>query len=118
MAYVNMTKDFSEMRKPIPGLGITKRQLIAFAVGAGLAIPIFLLLKPYLELTYRVMIIGIIVFPICFILLRKKDGMYMEVHIRYWFETHFIRNTDRPYETENLYDLLMEEIRIKEEHSC
>lgn len=115
MAYVNMTKDFSEMRKPIPGLGITKRQLIAFAVGAGLAIPIFLLLKPYLELTYRVMIIGIIVFPICFILLRKKDGMYMEVHIRYWFETHFIRNTDRPYETENLYDLLMEEKRIKEE---
>ncbi len=115
MAYINMTKDFSEMPKTIPGTGLTKRQIGAFIAGTAVALPLFFLLKPYVDITYRVMSMAAVALPIYFVLLHKKDGMYLEVHIRYWFETHFIRNTDRPYQTENLYDLLMEEKRIKEE---
>ena len=45
MAYVNMTKDFSEMRRTIPGLGLTKRQLLAFGSGVLCGIPFFLVSK-------------------------------------------------------------------------
>lgn len=115
MAYINMTKDFSEMPKIIPGIGLTKRQVIALIAGAGISLPMFFLLKPYLEITYRVTVMAAIAFPIFLLVLHKKDGMYMEVHIRYFIETHFIRNTERPYQTQNMYALLMEEKRIEEE---
>lgn len=115
MAYINMTKDFSEMPKIIPGIGLTKRQVIALIVGAGISLPMFFLLKPYLEITYRVTVMAAIALPIFLLVLHKKDGMYMEVHIRYFIETHFIRNTERPYQTQNMYALLMEEKRIEEE---
>lgn len=115
MAYVNLSRDFSEVRKPISGLGLTKRQVMAFVVSALAGFPIFLLLKPYIGLTYSLMSMALVSGPIGFVLLYKKDGMYMEVHAKYWYETHHIRNTDRPYQTSNLYDLLQNEQKIKEE---
>ncbi len=115
MAYVNMTKDFSEVKKTISGLGLTKRQLAAFLLAAIIGLPIFFLLKPHIGLTYSVMIMAVIVLPFCAAILYKKDGMYMEVHAKYWYETHFVRNTDRPYETNNLYELMQEKERIKKE---
>lgn len=115
MAYVNMTKDFSEVRKTISGLGLTKRQLAAFLLAATIGLPIFFLLKPHIGLTYSVMIMAVIVLPFCAAILYKRNGMYMEVHAKYWYETHFVRNTDRPYETNNLYDLMQEKERIKKE---
>lgn len=115
MAYVNMTKDFSEVKKTISGLGLTKRQLAAFLLAAVIGLPIFFLLKPHIGLTYSVMIMAVIVLPFCAAILYKKDGMYMEVHAKYWYETHFVRNTDRPYETNNLYELMQEKERIKKE---
>lgn len=111
MAYVNMTKDFSEVKKTISGLGLTKRQLAAFLLAAVIGLPIFFLLKPHIGLTYSVMIMAVIVLPFCAAILYKKDGMYMEVHAKYWYETHFVRNTDRPYETNNLYELMQEKER-------
>lgn len=115
MAYVNMTKDFSEVRKTISGLGLTKRQLVAFLLAALVGLPVFLAVKPYIGMTYAIIVMAVAAFPICFFILFKKDGLYMEVHARYWYETHFIRNTDRPYQTNNLYDLMQEEKRIEKE---
>lgn len=115
MAYVNLTKDFSEVKRTISGLGLTKRQLVAFASGAAVGIPVFLLLKPHFDITICTIVMAMLVLPICFVILYKKDGAYMEKRIRYWYETHYIRNTDRPYRIDNLYDLMIEQKRIKEE---
>ncbi len=115
MAYVNMTKDFSEVKKTISGIGLTKRQAAAFLAAAVVGVPVFLFLKNYIDITYSIMIMAFFAIPICFVILYKKDGMYMEVHMKYWHETHFIRNTDRPYQTDNLYDLMQEQERIKKE---
>lgn len=115
MAYVNMTKDFSEVRKTISGLGLTKRQLVAFLLAALAGLPLFLLVKPYIGMTYAIIVMAVAAFPICFFILFKKDGLHMEIHARYWYETHFVRNTDRPYQTANLYELIQEKERIKKE---
>ena len=115
MAYVNMTKDFTEVKKTISGLGLTKRQLAAFLAAAITGIPVFLLLKPHIDITYSVIAMALAAGPVCFAILYKKDGMYMETLMKYWYETHFIRNTDRPYQTDNLYDLMQERERIQKE---
>lgn len=115
MAYVNMTKDFSEVKRTVSGIGLTKRQIAAFLAGAAVGVPVFLILKPHIDITYSIMIMAVVALPIILFILYKKDGMYMEVHAKYWYETHFIRNTDRPYQTDNLYDLLQERERVKKE---
>lgn len=115
MAYVNMTKDFSKVKKTISGLGITKRQLVALVAGAAMGIPAFLLCRPYMDITYAVMALALCAMPACFIIIFKKNGMYMEKHIKYWYETHRVRNTDRPYQPDNLYNLMQEEKKLEEE---
>lgn len=116
MAYINMTKDFSEVKRTISGIGLTKRQLMAFGVALALGIPIFLICKnAFHNISASILIMAIIIIPVCLALLYKKDGAFIETRIQYWYETHHIRNTDRPYQTDNLYDLMEEEKRIKEE---
>lgn len=112
-----MTKDFSEMRRTIPGLGLTKRQLLAFGSGVLCGIPFFLVSKLCigLDTTDAVMIMAVSAFPVIFCLLFKKDGMYIEKHLRYWHETHFVRNTERPYVTNNIYDAVTRSRQFQEE---
>lgn len=117
MAYVNMTKDFSDIKKPIAGLGITKRQLLAFVVGALCGLPVFFILKFMLRLdvTASLMGLSIVAVPIMVLLMYKKDGMYMEKHLGFYYETHFKRNTDRPYQIANMYDVMQKEEQLQKE---
>lgn len=117
MPYINMTKDFSEMKKPIPGLGITKRQLLAFGAGVLCGGPFFLVAKLCigLDITKSVIIMAVAALPSVFCLLYKKDGLYFEKHIKYWYEMYFIRNTERPYITNNIYDCVVKSKKLQEE---
>ena len=117
MAYINMTKDFSNVKMNIPGLRITKRQLIAVIVAAVIGLPIFYVLRYKMSADLTVAVLGIMISggPAAFIILFKKDNLGMEKHIKYFYETHFIRNTDRPYQVDNLYDMLSEEEKLKQE---
>lgn len=117
MAYVNMTKDFSEVKKVIPGIGITKRQLFGFFVGAIVGLPVFFILKIVLKTSTTTNVIGMIcaAAPLIVLIILKKDGIYMEKHFKYFFETHFVRNTDRPYKTNNLYEIMKEEKELRRE---
>ena len=117
MAYINMTKDFSEVKKTIPGIGFTKRQLVAFLIGIIAGLPVFFVMKVLLHMnvTASVMGLGIVAAPLVLCVLYKKDGMGIEKHLKFYYETHFIRNTDRPYQTNNLYDLMQEEERLQKE---
>ena len=117
MAYINMNKDFSIIEKPIPSIGLTKRQIFAFSSGGLVGIPAFLLFKFVIGTDGTIALLALFfsMFPISAALLYKKDGMYIEKHLRYYYETHFVRNTDRPYETENYYDYIQREKQFKKE---
>lgn len=117
MAYINMTKDFSNVKMNIPGLRITKRQLIAVIVAAIIGLPVFYVLRYKIGADLTIAVLGIMISggPAAFIILFKKDNLGMEKHIKYFYETHFVRNTDRPYQVDNLYDLLQEEEKLKQE---
>ena len=117
MAYVNMTKDFSEVRKTIPGLNLTKRQIAGFATGVIVGMPVFLVMRFVLGLDIMASVMGLSITaaPIVICILYKKNGMGMEKYLWYFYETHFIRNTDRPYVTNNMYVLQEEEEKLKKE---
>lgn len=117
MAYVNMTKDFSEVRRTLPGLGLTKRQIAAFTIGSIVGLPVFLVMRLALQCDVMASITGLAVVtaPIAICLLYKKHGFGIEKYLYYYYETHFVRNTDRPYVTNNLYILQAEEERLQEE---
>lgn len=117
MAYVNMTKDFSEVRKTIPGLNLTKRQIAGFATGVIVGMPVFLVMRFALGLDIMASVMGLSIAaaPVVICILYKKNGMGMEKYMWYFYETHFIRNTDRPYVTNNLYALQEEEEKLKKE---
>lgn len=117
MAYVNMTKDFSEVQKTIPGLNLTKRQIVGFVTGVIVGLPVFLVMRFALgmDILMSVMGLSIAAAPIVICILYKKNGMGMEKYLWYFYETHFIRNTDRPYVTNNLYILQEEEERLQKE---
>ena len=117
MAYVNMTKDFSEVRKTIPGLNLTKRQIAAFTIGIVIGLPVFLVMRIFLEMDIMASLMGLSItaapFVIC--IMYKKNGMGVEKYLKFFYETHFVRCTDRPYQTNNLYELLEEEERVQRE---
>lgn len=117
MAYVNMTKDFSEVRKTIPGLNLTKRQIAGFATGVIVGMPVFLVMRFALGLDIMASVMGLSIAaaPIVICILYKKNGMGMEKYMWYFYETHFIRNTERPYITDNLYALQEEEEKLQKE---
>lgn len=117
MAYVNMNKDFSEVDKPIPSLGLTKRQLKAFCFGIAVGLISFFIFKFGIGTDAKKALVALFItaLPISVALLYKKDGMYLEKHLKFYYETHFLRNTDRPYETENYYDYIRREKQFKEE---
>lgn len=117
MAYVNMTKDFSEVRKTIPGINLTKRQLAALLVGILIGTPVFLVMRflLHMEVTASVMGLGIVAAPAAFCIMYQSNGMGIEKYFKFFYETHFIRNTDRPYQTNNLYVLMEQEEKLQRE---
>lgn len=117
MAYVELTQDFSKVKKVVSGTGLTKRQLIAFSSGGIIGLGVFFLLKSKFGFDTTSSMKGLIIaaIPIFLILMYEKDGMYIEKYIFYFIETYFIRNTDRPYRTQNIYEIMQQEQELQME---
>ena len=117
MAEIRMSRDFSEVEKPVSGTPLSKRQWLAVVLIFSIGLPLFYLLRIKFQanLTSSVLPMAFVAVPIGIIVLYKKDGLYLDKHIRFFYETYFVRNTDRPYVTQNLYDLLRKEQKFHEE---
>lgn len=116
MPYVNMTKDFNEVRKPL-ALGLTKRQLIGIAAMAAIGIPLYLFLYKHLGVSSQnsTFILLLSLMPVGFVTLYTKDGLFIEKHLKYYWETHYKRATERPYRVQNLYEMLEKQRQLEEE---
>ena len=117
MAYVQMTKDFSQVKKTIPGTGFTKRQLIAGLTGLAVGIPTFILLYGVLKIDATVSAMGVViaVLPFGFCILFKKNNLGSERWFQFFYEAHFVRNHERPYMTDNLYVHIFAESELQKE---
>lgn len=114
MPFVTMTKDFSEVKKPIAA-GLTVRQLICFTIAGGIGIPVYLLTKDKFDTSIAVIFMMLAMLPEFFLAQYTKDGMPLEKHVMYFYETRFKRNIERPYKTQNIFDLVKKREEVEKE---
>lgn len=117
MAYINMTKDFSQVKKTLPGISLTKRQLLAGIISLIVGIPVFFVCKVKLKMdvTFSAIALCVAAAPFAFCMLFKKDNLGIEKWAKYYYDAHFLRNSERPYMTDNLYDILHRQKELKKE---
>lgn len=109
-----MTKDFTEVKKTV-AFGLTARQLVCFIAAAIIGVPIYIFMKDKIGTTNAALLMFIVMIPEFFVAQYTKDGLPFERHLKYFIETRFIRNTERPYKTINIYELMWRQEELNRE---
>lgn len=116
MAYVSIPRDLTKVKNKI-AFGLTKRQLIFIAVGALIAVPLFLYLKDNVSITAGSYALVGIIMPAVILGSAEKNGMYLEKYIGNIILQKMIMPSIRIYQCENLYSRIerKEDERLKNE---
>lgn len=105
MAYVDIPKDLTSVKTKVM-FNLTKRQLICFGGGALIGVPLFFVLKSCLPISAAALIMIIAMLPFFMLAMYEKNGQPPEKLIRNIMQVCFLRPKQRPYRTNNFYDLL------------
>jgi len=114
MAYVTVPKDLSKVKSKFI-LNLTKRQVVCFGGGALIGVPLFFLTKSVIGNTPAAMLMMIAMLPLFLFGIYEKDGMPLEKLLSHIVQTQFIRPKQRPYQTDNFYAAIMQQIQIDKE---
>lgn len=114
MAYVTVPKDLSKVKSKFI-LNLTKRQVVCFGGGALIGVPLFFLTKGVIGNTPAAMLMMIAMLPLFLFGIYEKDGMPLEKLLSHIVQTQFIRPKQRPYQTDNFYAAIMQQIQIDKE---
>ena len=98
MAYVPVPKDLNAVKTKVM-FNLTKRQILCFGGGALIGVPLFFLLKGHIGSSAAALCMMLVMLP--FFLL----AMYEKI-VRNIVQVCFLRPKQRPYRTNNFYDLL------------
>ena len=101
-SYISVPRDLTKVKSKVM-FNLTKRQLICFSVAALIGVPSFFLVKSVALLSMAALCMIIIMMPFFFFALYEKNGQHLEVILRHFIETSFIRPKQRPYKTNNYY---------------
>ena len=105
MAYVDIPKDLTSVKTKVM-FNLTKRQLICFGGGALIGVPLFFVFKSCLPISAAALIMIIAMLPFFLLAMYEKNGQPLEKLIRNIVQVCFLRPKQRPYRTNNFYDLL------------
>ena len=114
MAYVTVPKDLSKVKSKFI-LNLTKRQVVCFGGGALIGVPLFFLTKGVIGNTPAAMLMMIAMLPLFLFGIYEKDGMPLEKLLSHIVQTQFIRPKQRPYQTDNFYAAIAQQIQIDKE---
>ena len=105
MAYVPVPKDLNAVKTKVM-FNLTKRQILCFGGGALIGVPLFFLLKGSIGTSPAAMVMMVVMIPAMLFAMYEKNGQPLEVVIRNIVRVCFLRPKQRPYRTNNFYDLL------------
>ena len=95
MFYIPIQKDFSKVKNKV-ALGLTKRQLLCFALAALAGIPTYILLKKVIPTDIAGVIMIIVMLPFFLFALYEKDGQPLEEVLKKIIKEKYIRPQIRP----------------------
>ena len=114
MAYVPVPKDLTKVKTKV-ALNLTKRQLICFSVALLMGLPLFFLLKDSAGTSAAAFVMILVMLPYFLFAMYEKHGQPLETIVRHIIQTKFIRQKERPYQTENLYAALEKQRNLEKE---
>ena len=114
MAYVPIPKDLTRVKAKVL-FNLTKRQLLCFGIGALVGVPIFFITKDPIGVSAAAMIMIIIMLPFFLFAMFERNGQPMEALVQQFVQAKFIRPKKRPYQTNNFYDTIDQNIQIRKE---
>lgn len=113
-SYIPVPRDLTRVKSKIL-FGLTKRQLICFGAAALIGVPSFFFFRMIGSTSLATMCMIIIMLPLFLLAMYERDGEPLEVFIRHFIESKFIRPKIRPYETDNYYEILMRKDQAEKE---
>ena len=105
MAYVPVPKDLNAVKTKVM-FNLTKRQILCFGGGALIGVPLFFLLKGHIGISAAALCMMLVMLPFFLLAMYEKNGQPSEKLIRNIVQVCFLRPKQRPYRTNNFYDLL------------
>ena len=117
MAYVPVPKDLTKVKTKV-ALNLTKRQIICFSAALLIGLPLFFLLKDSAGTSLAAFVMILVMLPCFLIAMYEKHGQPLEVVVKNIIQTQFVRPTERPYQTENLYAVLERQRKLEKEVSA
>ena len=114
MAYVPVPKDMNAVKTKVM-LNLTKRQLVCFGAGAAVGVPLFFLLKSHTGVSAAAICMVVVMLPFFLLAMYEKNGQPLEKIIRNIVRVCFLRPKQRPYVTNNFYDLLSRQDSLDKE---
>ena len=114
MAYVPVPKDFSKIKTKL-ALNLTKRQIICFSLAGICGVPVYLLTKAGLGTDVAATLMIIVMLPFFFLAMYERDGFPAEKILYFMIRQKMLTPGIRPYKSENLYEQLEEQEKIKKE---
>ena len=113
-SYIQVPRDLSKVRTKVL-FGLTKRQLLCFTAAALLGVPFFFLLRHFGNNTAAMMGMILIMLPFFLLAMYEKDGEPLEVVLKHFTESCFVRPKHRPYKTNNYYAVLEKQAEVNRE---
>ena len=104
-AYISVPRDLTRVKSKIL-FNLTKRQLICFSVAAIVGVPVIFLLKRTGNVSLATLGMMLVMLPFFLLAMYEKNGQPPEKLIRNIVQVCFLRPKQRPYRTNNFYDLL------------
>ena len=105
MAYVPVPKDLNAVKTKVM-FNLTKRQILCFGGGALIGVPLFFLLKGHIGSSAAALCMMLVMLPFFLLAMYEKNGQPPGKLIRNIVQVCFLRPKQRPYRTNNFYDLL------------
>ena len=114
MAYVPVPKDMNAVKTKV-AFNLTKRQIICFGSGLLVGLPLFFLTKGHFGGSTATLLMVLAMVPFFMFAMYEKNGQPLEKIIRNIVQVCFLRPKERPYETNNFYDLLDRQEKLDKE---
>lgn len=116
MAYVSVPKDLNTVKTKVM-FNLTKRQLVCFSLAGVIGLPIFFILKGSIEITVATLAMMIVMLPFFFFAMYEKYGQPPEVILKQIYMVKKGLPKERPYKTQNVYELLEKQYNLNKEVS-
>ena len=114
MAYVTIPKDLTKVKSKVL-FGLTRRQLICFGAAVLVGVPLFFLLRNAVSSSLATLCMILVMLPFFLLAMYERYGQPLEVILGQMIQTMFVRPKVRPYQTNNFYSAIEQQIQVEKE---